>query len=275
MQVTYTEARGSAVEIVRAALREGEDDLVLVGGDGIVNEGVNGFVEEDRLVRQESKLTILPVGSGCDYAKTLRLPAGLEHSEEILASATFQKVDIGKASYRNLEGEWETRYFANILEAGFGGVVVDKVNRSSKLFGGRAAFMWAIVTTLPAYKNELVSVEVDGKEVAEGPTNSVIVANGRYYGSGLNPAPQAQLDDGLFDIVLFGDFRFGEVVRNLGKLRRGEHVAHPKVSYLRGRSIRAESEEEVLVEMDGELVGRLPMDVTILHRLLPVRVLSL
>ncbi|MEE9236903.1 MAG: diacylglycerol kinase family protein [Thermoplasmata archaeon] len=274
MEVEYTSEPWSAVSLVRSALRRGKSDIAIVGGDGSVNEVLNGFIEDDRLVDRDARLTIIPVGSGCDYAKALGLPSGLEHAQRLLRSEVFRTVDVGKATYRSLQGTTETRYFANILEAGAGGAVVDKVNRSSKPFGGRFAFMWAIITTLPSYTNEVVEVRVDGELVAEEPMNSVIVANGMYYGSGLKPAPKAELDDGIFDLVLFGDIHFGDALRNLGKLRKGELVEHPKVKYLRGKSVSATAQAEVLAEMDGELVGTLPMDVTILPHLLQVRVLG-
>lgn len=272
--VIHTSVRGSATEIVRGALLQGEDDVVLVGGDGLVNEGVNGFLQDDEPVREKARLSILPVGSGSDYARTLGIPIGLDHAEEILASDHFRKVDVGKATFRDLAGRQTTRYFANILEAGAGGAVVDKVNRSSKPFGGRMAFTWAIITTLPSYRNEVTRVEVDGTMVAEEPMNSVVAANGRFYGSGLQPAPRAELDDGLFDVVLFGDIGFWKAVRNMGKLRRGELADFPEVTYLRGREIVVSSEARVLAEMDGELVGTLPMEGNILHRILPVRTLG-
>ncbi len=275
MEVEYTSGPMTATRLIRSSLEAGEGNIAIVGGDGTVNEAFNGFVEDDRLVDRQARLTIIPVGSGTDYAKTLRLPIGLDQADQILQSEALLDVDVGKATYSNLEGDSETRYFANILGAGVDAAIMDKVNRSRKPFGGRAAFLWAILTTLPSYENEWVEVEVDGKPVARGPMNSVIVANGQYYGSGLRPAPMAEIDDGTFDVVLIGDVSLGEALSNLGKLRKGEHLRLPKVNHLRGRKVVATSEQEVLAEMDGEVVGRLPMDVAILPRLLPVRVLSI
>ncbi len=272
MEVKYTTAPWTAVGIIRSALEHGVRDVAVVGGDGTVNEAFNGFIEKDQAVLGTSRLTVIPVGSGHDYAKTLGLPPGLGNAQRLLQSERFRTVDVGKATYTNLAGELETRYFANILQAGIGGAVVDKVNRSSKPLGGRVAFMWAILTTLPSYRNEEVEVQVDGELVAKGPMNSVIVANGRYYASGLKPAPNAELDDGLFDVVLFGDIHLGEALSNMGKLRKGSLMSHPKVTYFRGKTVSATGRERVLAEMDGELVGMLPMDVKILPRLLNVRV---
>lgn len=273
-QVTFTTGAGSAAALAREALEAGERDLCVVGGDGTVNEAVNGILSAADAVQRGARLTILPVGSGHDYAKTLGLPSGLGRAAETLRSEAFREVDVGRATYRTLEGREETRHFANILEAGVGGRVVERVNRSRKPLGGRVAFLWATLTALLSYENPAVRVEVDGRPLAEGPMNSVIVANGRYFGSGLQPAPQAELDDGLLDVVLFGDIGAGEAIRNLGRLRRGEHLGLETVKHRRGREVTAASDARVLTEMDGELVGRLPLRAEILPRRLRVRVLE-
>jgi YegS/Rv2252/BmrU family lipid kinase len=274
LEVVMTTGAGSATALVAEAIADGETDLGIVGGDGSVNEALNGLVRDDALADPGARLTILPVGSGTDYARTLGLPRGLEHAGQILGSSTFRPVDVGRCEFVDFQGKRRTRYFANILEAGSGGEVVDRVNRSSKPFGGQAAFLMAILVTLLTYRNKSIRVEVDDAVFAEGPMNGVIVANGRYFGSGLLPAPEARLDDGLLDVVIFGDVSLGEALGSMGKLRRGEHLDHPKVSHTRGESVRASSEERVLAEMDGELLGTVPMEARLLPRLLPVRVLA-
>lgn len=274
LEVVYTTEAGSATTLVRDAVRRGESDIGIVGGDGSVNEALNGLIRDDKLVNPSTHLTILPVGSGTDYARTLGLPMGLEHAIEILASDTFEAVDVGRCESLDFVGISRTRYFANILQAGSGGEVVDRVNRSSKPFGGQAAFMTAIIVTLLRYQNKSIQVEVDGTVFREGLMNGVVIANGRYFGSGLQPAPGARLDDGLVDVVVFGDVTFGEALASMGKLRRGELLGHPKVSHTQGKEVLATSEESVLAEMDGELVGTLPLKATLLPGLLPVRVLA-
>lgn len=274
LEVVFTTGPGSARTLIQEAVREGVRDVGIVGGDGSVNEAVNGLVAQDALVSANTRLTLVPVGSGTDYARTLGLPRGLDHASEILTSSHFQTVDVGRCESPNFRGVMEARYFANILEAGSGGEVVNRVNRSSKPFGGRVAFLMAIFATLLSYQNQSVQVMVDDAMFAGGRMNGVIVANGRYFGSGLQPAPGARLDDGLLDVVIFGDVTMGEAVASMGKLRRGEHLDHPKVSHTQGRSVVVRSEEDVLVEMDGELVGTLPLEATLLPRLLSVRVLA-
>ncbi|MEE8232362.1 MAG: diacylglycerol kinase family protein [Thermoplasmata archaeon] len=273
LQVVFTEAHGGATALVREAIRSGERDVGIVGGDGTVNEALNGMVERDAPIDANARLTIVPVGSGTDYARTLGLPSGLVHAPEIFASSRFRSVDVGRCESTNREGELQTRYFANILEAGSGGEVVDRVNRSSKPFGGQVAFLMAIFATLFTYRNRAIRVEVDDVLFAEGRMNGVIAANGRYFGSGLQPAPGARLDDGLLDVIIFGDVSPGEALSSMGKLRKGEHLDHAKVSHTQGRTLVATSAEEVLAEMDGERAGTLPLKASLLPGLLSVRVL--
>lgn len=270
--IALTTAPSQATLLAQEALDLGVEDIVAVGGDGTVNEVVNGLVEGDRL-RGPARLTIIPVGSGTDFARTLGLPVGLNHLHRILQSPEFRLVDLGKARFIRPDHEPATRYFVNILEAGMGADVVAKVNRSGKPLGGRLAFLWAILTTLPRYTNRVMQVVVDDQVVADGPLNSVILANGQYYGAGLHPAPQAKPDDGLLEIILFGDVSLGEALSSLGKLRRGEHLSHPKVSAFQGAEVMVTAAEVVQAEMDGEVIGQLPMDVSLLPRRLPVRVL--
>lgn len=274
LEVVFTERPGAATSLVHEAIQSGEREVGVVGGDGTVNEALNGMVERDAPIDANARLTIIPVGSGTDYARSLGLPLGLEHAQEILASSRFRAVDVGRCVSTGPEGDSQTRYFANILEAGSGGEVVDRVNRSSKPLGGQVAFLMAILATLFTYRNRAIRVEVDDELFAEGQMNGVIAANGRYFGSGLQPAPGARLDDGLLDVVIFGDVGPGEALSSMGKLRAGKHLGHPKVSYTQGRTLVAASSEDVLAEMDGELVGRLPMKASLLPGLLSVRVLA-
>lgn len=271
-EVVLTAGPGHATELAREAARQGEGDVVAAGGDGLVNEVLNGLVADDALLQPGVRLTVLPLGSGCDFARSLSLPRGLEAVEGILASQTFRPVDVGRAEFVDLDGRERVRYFANLLEGGAGGEVMQRVNRSAKRLGGRAAFLGAILRTLLTYRNRSVEVAVDGTPVARGRLNGVIVANGRFYGRGLQPAPRAQVDDGLLDVVLFGDVGLRDALGSLGKLRKGTHLDHPKVATFQGEEVEARTDEVVLVEMDGEVVGALPFRARVLPRLLPVRV---
>lgn len=122
------------------------------------------------------------------------------------------------------------------------------------------------------FENPAISYSSDDLEEVEAVLKNFIVANGRYYGGGLKPAPEAEPDDGLFDIVTIGDIGFLEVVMNLRKFTKGTHLSHPKISHWRAKRVEASSDERVLIEMDGEVIGTLPASFEVLPMALRVKV---
>ncbi|MEM6731038.1 MAG: diacylglycerol kinase family lipid kinase, partial [Myxococcota bacterium] len=151
------------------------------------------------------------------------------------------------------------RYFLNIASAGATGEVVERVNRGSKRFGPKAAFVWGTIRGLGAYRNQPIRVRVDDAFEEEMLVSLVAVANGRFFGGGMRIAPEALLDDGQFDICVIGDIGVADFVRHGPKLYRGEHGSLPEVRFFRGRrvSLTTASGSPVRVEADGEIAGRL------------------
>ena len=178
---------------------------------------------------------------------------------------------MGKASVSRPADGSEVRYFLNVADFGSGGAVADRVNRTTKVLGAQAAFLWGVLATMVSYKNPTIAFSIDGDEERVAVLNDFIVANGSYFGSGLKPAPHAQMDDGLFDIGTLGDIGFMESVWNLSRLRRGTHLTHPKVKLRRGKTVLARSHEQVLVEADGELIGSLPGSFKVIPQAIVVR----
>ena len=256
--VRFTDRQGHATALASEAIKGGYELIVAVGGDGTINEVVNGFFEKEKPLNPKAVLAVMSIGTGSDFVKTLEFPTTPYEAAERIRSGKVWPVDLGRCSLVGLDGEQRSRLFINIADFGSGGEVVDKVNRTTKVFGGRISFLWGILTTLPTYKNKLTKYRIDDGPEEEKVLNTFVVANGRYYGGGLKPAPNAQLDDGLFDIVSIGDVGFLEAVSSLGKFRKGTHLETPNVSFWRGKTVVASSEETQLVEMEGEVVGRLP-----------------
>ncbi len=176
---------------------------------------------------------------------------------ERISRRRTRELDVGLATYHNRQGAAVRRHFLNIADFGSGGAVVDRVNRTTKVFGGRMSFLWAILRTLPKYRNTRVRYRADGRE-GEVVMNNFVVANGRFFGGGLMPAPHAEMDDALFDVVIIGDIAFKQVRRNLGKLRRGEHLGLPEITHFRAASVETECVEPALLDLDGEMVGSSP-----------------
>jgi diacylglycerol kinase (ATP) len=266
LEFALTAGPGDATSIARRALKEGYDVIVSVGGDGTLNEVVNGFFEDDRPVNLSASLGVISLGTGSDFIRTLGIPRDLHACLGILKRANPKVVDTVRTVVTAPDGSTKVRYFINVGEFGSGGAVVEKVNRTTKALGGRISFLWGILTTLPRYKNKEITFSVDDGEDKTALLNNFVVANGRFYGGGLKPAPEASLDDGLLDIVTMGDLRFREVLFSLGKLREGTHLSNPKVGFTRGKKVVAKSDKVVLIELDGELVGTLPAEFEVIPK---------
>ncbi len=269
-EVTFTERPFQAAQLTSQALRGGCPKVVSIGGDGTLNEVVNGFFDRGKLIAPEAALGILELGTGADFVKSLALPAGVPRLLHLIRDGRPEKIDVGLATFLGKNGRQQSRYFINILDFGLGGAVVERVNRSSKRLGGKIAFLKGILLTLATYKNKSIRFRLDEGPWQTQKLNNFIVANGRYFGGGLLPAPQALLDDGLFDVVLLGDVGRLEAVLNLSKLRKGTHFENPKVSGTRAAQIEAESIEPVFIDMDGEFVGELPAKILVLPQILPI-----
>jgi len=256
--VRVTKSDGQATHLTRDAVKSGCQVVVAVGGDGTVNEVVNGFFEKGVMFDQDLVLAIIPLGSGCDLARSLDIPSEMSGTIRALEGNSTRRIDVGTVDFVNLSGERERRHFVNIADLGGGGLVVQKANRAPRILGRRPNYLWGILSVAFSYEARMMNVSIDGGEPLRLAAKNLIIANGRYFGRGFLAAPQAKMDDGLFDIVSIGDFGTIESLWHLPKLYRGTHLGLEKVSYFRGRRVEASSDEEVLLEMDGELVGTLP-----------------
>ena len=256
--ILMTERPGQASEMARDAVRAGCQVLVAVGGDGTVNEVLNGLSEAGASADSRVVLGTIPLGSGCDLARSLGLSRKIPEALEALEKKNVVRIDVGRVHLTGLSGQKETRLFANIGDLGAGGVVVQQASRSPRVLGRRPNYFWGILAAALSYKARMVSVSIDGGQPVELAVRNMIIANGRYFGRGFLAAPQARMDDGLFDIVNIGDFSTVESVRYLPSLYRGTYLGLKKVRHYRGKTVEVEAAQEVLIELDGELAGKLP-----------------
>lgn len=262
-ELLVTERPEQAAPWVSARLREGHFRVASVGGDGTLNEVLNGFFAGKQPISPGACLACIPYGTGGDFARTIGLKGGM-HAIKHLGHAAPRQVDVGCVTHGLADGGEAVRYFLNVADFGAGGAVVQRVNRSSKRFGGFLTFLSAVIATLATYKNPLVHLEIDGEPV-EGYINNVIVANGQFYGGGMHVAPEARLDSGEFEVYVIGDVGRLEAVVNLPKLYRGRLLRRAdKVSYYLAKRIVARSDDTVLLDLDGEQPGRLPATFEIL-----------
>lgn len=268
----FTEKPSHATDLAREAIKDGADLVIGVGGDGTMNEIANGFYEDRRIINPEATLGLVPAGTGCDLIKSLNIPPGLRGALRVITDAPAVRMDVGRVRYRTNEGLEEDRLFLNVADFGLGGEVVREVTER-RLQRRASSYVRCLVTTMVRYRNKRVRVRVDGRDLPDGEYLIGAVANGRIFGKGMKVAPGARLDDGLFDAVLVRGFRFFEFCRHGWKLMNGSHVTHPKVSVVKGRRVEAwpGDSEDVLLELDGDQLGRLPATFEIVPRNLLVK----
>ena len=253
-----TKLANHATEITRHAIQQGYETIIAVGGDGTINEVVNGFFENSKQINPEASLGIISMGTGGDLVRTLGIPKNVEDAATKINDHKTQKFDLGFMRCQSLKGEPVTRYFINVADAGFGGTLTNLSYQSTKVFGATATYLIALLKTLFVHETTPVKIQVDDSFSKEQIIRSIVIANGQYFGGGMWIAPQAKTNDGLFDIIILGDLTRGEVLANIHKLYNGTMAEHEKVQTLHGRKVSLNSKSEILIETDGELPGKLP-----------------
>ena len=240
--------------------------LVVVGGDGTVNEVVNGIAG-----REDVELAVIPRGTGWDFVRTYGIPRRLEDAVAVALRGRTRVIDLGRALYRSWDGSDGESLFANIASAGMSGAIAKRSNESSKALGGKASYLWATLAVFSRWRSDEVRVTVDGEE-RRGRMHDVVVANGRYFGGGMKICPEAEPDDGLFDVLLIGDLTKRDLLLTLPKTYRGKHLPHPKAEVLRGAVVELETPEPLPVELDGEQPGTTPARFEVVPQALRLRV---
>jgi diacylglycerol kinase (ATP) len=256
-------------ELARSAAEGGAELLVAVGGDGTVNEVANGLVGADR-----AELAIIPRGTGGDFVRTFGIPSKLEDAVRVALTGQTRTIDAGHAAYETWTGHPAESYFANIASAGMSGAVAKRTNETTRApLGGKAAYLWSTLAVFARWRNTEAQVTVDG-ETRSGPMLDVMVANGRYLAGGMKIAPEAEPDDGLFDVLLIGDVTKLDLALTMPKIYRGTHLPHPRAELLRGASVTVEAAVPLPVELDGEQPGTTPVRFDVVPRALRLRVPS-
>jgi YegS/Rv2252/BmrU family lipid kinase len=256
-----TQGPGDATRLAREALKAGAERVVAIGGDGTINEVVNGFFDDrGQSIAPDASLAVIPFGTGGDFRRTLHLPTGLADAAAVIAANQRRRIDVGRLELTAPDGGRVTRMFANIASFGVSGVVDRLVNESGKKLG-RLSFVVASARATWSYKNQRVQLVFDGADRVDATINTVAVANGRYFGGGMMVAPHAEVDDGKFDVVALGDFGLGDLLTSGRRLYKGTHLAMDKVTERRARVVEAEAIDPravVELDVDGENLGRLP-----------------
>jgi YegS/Rv2252/BmrU family lipid kinase len=269
VEIRPTERPGHATELTSQLLREGFDCIVATGGDGTVNEIVNGFFDGDAPVAPQAALAVLPLGTGGDFRRCLGIRT-LEDAAAAIRRFEPTRIDAGRIAYAGNDGAPRNRYFANVVSFGMGGEVAARARNPLRALGGKTAFFYATMEVFLRYRARRVELELDGRPAGTHSILNIAVGNGRYHGGGMHVCPRASLVDGLLEVTVIDALSMFELLRDIRVLYSENLYVHPKTHHHRARSIRARSSERVSIEVDGEPLGRLPVEIGILPRALPL-----
>jgi len=231
-----------------------------------VNEVVNGVVGAG-----DVELAVVPRGTGWDFVRTFGIPRDLDRAIEVALRGAVRQIDAGRVFYRTWAGEEAQAHFANVGSAGISGAIAQRANESSKALGGKVSYYWATLTVFFGWQTGEMRVTVDA-ETREGRMIDAMVCNGRYLGGGMMMCPEAEPDDGLFDVMLIGDVTKRDLAFVLPKTYKGRHLPHPRLELLRGSVVTVDADEPLPIELDGEQPGTTPARFEVVPRALRLRV---
>jgi YegS/Rv2252/BmrU family lipid kinase len=259
----FTEKKGQATEFAREAIGTGFRKIISVGGDGTLNEVVNGVFTQNFCSSKEIVIGMIPVGTGNDWGRMFGIPLVYEGAVNVIKENKIIPHDIGIISYYD-GSEQHKRYFINIAGLGFEALVVNKTNKQKdKGRSNQAIYFYNLLSSLVSYKKPEVNITIDGK-TSSYKIFSINVGNGRYCGGGMRQTPDALPDDGLLDITVIKEMGRFEVIRSLKLLYDGTILSHPKVDGYRSDNLKVSSETLVFAEADGESLGHTPVEFSII-----------
>lgn len=256
--LSVSEQPGHAIALAHSAAREGFRRFIAVGGDGTLNEVVNGLLGAGTPAG-EATLALLPVGRGDDWARTHRIPRKLEQAVRLVAAGRSVAHDLGVAEFQR---DGSRRYFINVAGVGFDAYVVEQT-RATRL--GPLTYVAGLLRGFATYRAPRMVVSADAMQLDE-PLFVTFAAVGRYCGGGMHVAPRAQTDDGRFDVVTIGDIGRLELLGNLRRLFDGSLPEYRKVKTVRCERVQVASSPAARVQADGELLGEAPVTFSVLPR---------
>jgi YegS/Rv2252/BmrU family lipid kinase len=261
----FTEGTGHGSELAREAVEEGYELVIAVGGDGTVNEVVNGLVDESG--RGRATLGIISAGTVGDFSHSLGIPRDVFKSCRLFSNFKRTTVDLGCVEYMK-DNQRRKRFYINTAGLGFVTDVVGGTDRRLKFIGGTIPYVIGLIPTVKNYSNKDIILSIDGESRRERDF-VVVVNNGRYLGGG-KVFPDADPCDGLLDVVIVGNMSKLEALWSFPRFYTGTHAGCPKINLCKARSVSVESLQPLPIQMDGEVVGELPASFQVVPSALDV-----
>jgi diacylglycerol kinase (ATP) len=257
-EIRLTTRRGSAARFAKTAIKKGRDTIVAAGGDGTLNEVINGIGENLGAAR----VGLLPLGTGNDFARSIEMPVDLEAALEVIRAGDTREVDLVRVTSDKV------RYFVNVSAGGFSGLVNEKLTPALKKTWGPLAYLRSAAAALPELRAYRTTLALDNAESLTMELYNVVVANGRYVAGGRLIAPDAAIDDGLLDIVLIPERPASELALVVAQIALGTHLSSAAVVHRRAAKLTVNSKPGMWFNVDGELVGNEPATFEIVPRAL-------
>jgi YegS/Rv2252/BmrU family lipid kinase len=285
IQVVFSERPGHGTEIARNLLKRGITRVVAIGGDGTINEVVNGFFEDrtginaarraavPKIINPDAIMGIVPCGTRNVLVKSLGLPEGVLECCQNFVGHSASKIDVIAASVTDAEtgARLPPRLFLNAAEMGFPAEMITRSKRIRHTVKSRTvSTVAALLATMPAYESNLCEFSIDGRRKSMNMTMGV-VANGRFLGGGFRAAPDAEVNDGLLDFLVMKDSGSFKMLDELANLKSGTYGSEDNILYSKAKKVLVKSKErQVTVTMDGEPVGILPASFQVMPHALNV-----
>jgi diacylglycerol kinase (ATP) len=271
VNLVFTKTKNDATRIAREAISNGTTLIVAVGGDGTINEIVNGFFTNGKQINPVCELGIINGGTGGGYARTLNIPPSLDQQIELILKQSSLNLDVGSISYIDSTNKPCNRLFVNECQVGIGSKVASIVSKKYKIFGGTLAF--GITATIQAIVlNPLkLNISYDNENAHEQNLMGLVVGNGLDCAGGMKLTPNAKLNDGFFDVLSMHEMPVLQRLLNLPKVYSGKHILSPYFSVKRCKKLTIESNQDVSIEADGEMLGNAPFHIEIIPNAIRVK----
>ncbi|MEO6333510.1 MAG: diacylglycerol kinase family protein [Pyrinomonadaceae bacterium] len=276
--VAFTRGPGDGIELARRAAEAGRTFIISCGGDGTINEIANGILRSGKDV----ELGVLPSGTGGDFRRTIGMPLEVREAALALKDGDTKRIDVGRVAFVDHEDKPAERYFLNVTSFGLAASIIERVKGSTSLswlpmdsVRGRASFALSTLQEVIALGATSVRVKIDDKDERTLQTVNFCVANARFFGGGMKIAPAAKINDGRLDVINIGDIRTAKIILNAYTLYRGTHLDLPEVKATLAKRIEAKplrDDQEVHIEIDGELPGKLPAIYEVVPSAIRIRV---
>jgi YegS/Rv2252/BmrU family lipid kinase len=259
----FTGGKGHAIELTRRAADKAKK-IIAIGGDGTISEIVSGIIQSGN---KNVEIGVLNLGTGGDFCRTLQIRSNINKGLEKLKNGSVIQTDVGCITFIGNNGKSEERYFINIAGCGMAGEVVRTINKSKKMFGSFSYYL-SSVQNLFSYANKKVLIKIDDEEPKEFVAVTVAVCNGKYFGGGMQISPKSEINDGLFNITIIGDWNILEKIIYSSKLYGSNILNVPKVFSFVAKKIEIQNlsgdDSPAFIDSDGEDVGVIPMTVKII-----------